>query len=68
MLKTLGPQDAEQTFPGWLGDGLDYADFIYAASPKPCLIFSAIRDFFPIDGARETFQDYSLDEVTGATL
>lgn len=57
MLKTLGPQDAEQTFPGWLGDGLDYPDFLYAASPKPYLILSAIRDFFPIDGARETFQE-----------
>jgi len=57
MLKTLGPQDAEQVFPGWLGDGLDYPDFIYAATPKPYLILSAIRDFFPIDGARETFQE-----------
>jgi cephalosporin-C deacetylase-like acetyl esterase len=57
MLKTLGPQDAEQTFPGWLADGLDYPDFIYAAAPKPYLILSAIRDFFPIDGARETFQE-----------
>ena len=57
MLKTLGPQDAEQTFPGWLGDGLDYPDFIYAAAPKPYLILSAIRDFFPIDGARETFRE-----------
>jgi cephalosporin-C deacetylase-like acetyl esterase len=57
MLKTIGPQDAEQVFPGWLGNGLDYPDFIYAASPKPYLMLTAIRDFFPIDGARETFQE-----------
>jgi cephalosporin-C deacetylase-like acetyl esterase len=57
MLKTIGPQDAEQVFPGWLGNGLDYPDFIYAASPKPFLMLSAIRDFFPIDGARETFRE-----------
>ena len=57
MMKTIGPQDAEQLFPGWLGDGLDYPDFIYAASPKPYLMLSAIRDFFPIDGARETFYE-----------
>jgi cephalosporin-C deacetylase-like acetyl esterase len=57
MLKTIGPQDAEQVFPGWLGDGLDYPDFIYAAAPKPYLMLSAIRDFFPIDGARETFRE-----------
>ncbi len=57
MMKTLGPQDAEQVFPGWLADGLDYPDFIYAASPKPYQMLSAIRDFFPIDGARETFRE-----------
>jgi len=57
MMKTLGPQDAEQVFPRWLADGLDYPDFIYAAAPKPYLMLSAIRDFFPIDGARETFHE-----------
>lgn len=57
MMKTIGPQDAEQVFPGWLADGLDYPDFIYAAAPKPYLMLSAIRDFFPIDGARETFHE-----------
>lgn len=57
MLETIGPQDGEQVLTGWLGDGLDYADFIYSASPKPYLLLSAIRDFFPIDGARETFRE-----------
>jgi cephalosporin-C deacetylase-like acetyl esterase len=57
MLHTLGPQDAEQVFPNWLRDGLDYPDFIYAFAPKPYLILSAIRDFFPIGGARETFAE-----------
>ncbi|MEO8657903.1 MAG: acetylxylan esterase [Bryobacteraceae bacterium] len=54
MLKTIGPQDAEQVFPNWLSSGLDYPDFIYAAAPKPYIVLSAIRDFFPIDGVRET--------------
>jgi cephalosporin-C deacetylase-like acetyl esterase len=57
MLSTIGPQDAEQVFPNWLRDGLDYPDFIYAFAPKPFLILSAIRDFFPIGGARETFEE-----------
>jgi cephalosporin-C deacetylase-like acetyl esterase len=57
MLLTLGPQDAEQVFPNWLRDGLDYPDFIYAFAPKPFLILSAIRDFFPIGGARQTFEE-----------
>src|SRR5256886_6849928 len=57
MLQTIGPQDAEQTFPFWLQEGLDYPDYLYAFAPKPCLLLSAIRDFFPIAGARETFAE-----------
>jgi len=59
MLETIGPQDAEQTFPFWLQDGLDYPDYLYAFAPKPYLLLSAIRDFFPIEGARETFAEAS---------
>jgi cephalosporin-C deacetylase-like acetyl esterase len=57
MLQTIGPQDAEQTFPFWLRDGFDYPDYLYAFAPKPCLLLSAIRDFFPIAGARQTFAE-----------
>jgi cephalosporin-C deacetylase-like acetyl esterase len=57
MLHTIGPQDAEQTFPFWLQDGFDYPDYLYAFAPKPYLLLSAIRDFFPIAGARETFAE-----------
>ncbi len=57
MLQTIGPQDAEQTFPFWLRDGFDYPDYLYAFAPKPYLLLSAIRDFFPIAGARETFAE-----------
>ncbi len=52
-----GPQDAEQVFPGWLKNGMDFPDFIYSFAPKPFLILSAIRDFFPIGGVRETFAE-----------
>jgi len=57
MLRTIGPQDAEQVLPYWIRDGLDYPDFIYAFAPKPYRILSAIRDFFPIGGARQTFEE-----------
>src|SRR5579872_6842843 len=57
MLRTIGPQDAEQVLPFWIRDGLDYPDFIYAFAPKPYRILSAIRDFFPIGGARQTFEE-----------
>lgn len=51
-----GPQDAEQVWPGFLSAQFDFADFIRAFAPKPFLISSAIRDYFPIAGARATFQ------------
>jgi cephalosporin-C deacetylase-like acetyl esterase len=55
MLESIGPQDAEQVFPLFIRDGLDYPDYIYAFGEKPYLMLTAIRDFFPIGGARATF-------------
>jgi cephalosporin-C deacetylase-like acetyl esterase len=57
LLETIGPQDAEQNIPPWIADGLDHADFVHAFAPKPYLILSAIRDFFSITGARETYHE-----------
>ena len=57
MLESIGPQDAEQVFPLWLRDGLDYPDYIYAFAGKPFLMLTAIRDFFPIGGARASFDE-----------
>jgi cephalosporin-C deacetylase-like acetyl esterase len=57
LLETIGPQDAEQCFPGFLADGLDHADFLLAFAPRPVLVLSAIRDFFSIKGARESFAE-----------
>ena len=57
LIDALGPQDAEQVFPSWLKNEMDFPDFLYSFAPKPFLILSAIRDFFPIGGARETFAE-----------
>jgi cephalosporin-C deacetylase-like acetyl esterase len=57
LLETIGPQDAEQNLPPWLADGLDQPDFVIAFAPKPFLMLSAVRDFFPIAGARATFRE-----------
>ena len=57
LLETIGPQDAEQCFPGWLAAGLDHGDFVLAFAPKPYLILAAIRDFFSIAGARATYEE-----------
>jgi cephalosporin-C deacetylase-like acetyl esterase len=59
-----GPQDLEQTLPGFLKLGLDFPDMIVAALPRPFLASSAIQDFFPIAGGRATIAEarrlYSL--------
>jgi cephalosporin-C deacetylase-like acetyl esterase len=63
----LGPQDAEQNFVNFLKDGLDFPDFLIAFAPKPIHMATAIRDFFPIDGARATFAEARrIFELMGA--
>jgi len=57
LIETIGAQDAEQNLPPFLSEGLDQADFVTAFAPKPYLILSAARDFFPIAGTRQTFRE-----------
>jgi cephalosporin-C deacetylase-like acetyl esterase len=57
LVQTIGPQDGEQCLPPWIADGLDHPDFVLAFGLKPYLILSAIRDFFSITGARETYSE-----------
>ncbi len=62
-----GPQDAEQVFAGFLRDGLDFSDFLIAFAPKPIQMGVAIRDFFPIEGARATYAEArSIFNIAGA--
>ncbi len=61
-----GPQDAEQIFPGFIEKGLDFGDFALAHAPRPFIMTTAIRDYFPIDGARATFkQNQRLFDLLG---
>lgn len=55
LFKSIGPQDAEQNFPGFLKQELDLADLLEVRAPKPALIISTTRDFFSIQGARDTY-------------
>ncbi len=57
LLKTRGPQDAEQNLPDFVANELDLADYLVARAPKPTLIISTSRDFFSIEGARDTYQE-----------
>ena len=61
-----GPQDAEQVFNRFLADHLDYGAFLTAISPRPVQMQVATKDFFPIEGAHETFaEEKRLFQVLG---
>lgn len=51
-----GPQDAEQQFPDQMKAGIDHVDLVALAAPMPYLICSTDQDFFPVEGARRTFE------------
>lgn len=55
MIYNIGAQEPEQSMPRFMEKGLDQADLILAAAPRPYFIGSALMDYFPIDGTRDTF-------------
>jgi len=57
LLESIGPQDAEQNFYHGVASGITHADFIEIRAPKPTLIVATTRDFFSIQGARETYRE-----------
>lgn len=52
-----GPQEAEQSLPRFIEQGLDFADWVEAAAPRPYAIVSTTEDMFPFAGARKTFEE-----------
>ena len=52
--ETIGPQDAEQVLYHGIKYGLDFADYLEVRAPKPALQITTTRDFFSIQGARDT--------------
>jgi len=57
LLESIGPQDAEQNLFHAIKRGITHADFITARAPNPTLMVTTTRDFFSIQGARETFTE-----------
>ena len=57
LMKTIGPQDAEQNIFGQMAFGMDHPDYILMRAPKPTLMCVATRDFFDIEGAWDTFRE-----------
>jgi len=57
LLESIGPQDAEQNLYHGIANSIDHADLLEIRAPKPILIMSTTRDFFSIQGARETYEE-----------
>ena len=70
LLPTVGPQDGEQSIPGFIAAGLDFPDWIELAAPRPYAVLSTYSDMFPFAGARTTVIEarrfYSLFDPTAA--
>lgn len=59
LLDSIAAQDAEQDPYGGIAAGIDYADFLEVRAPRPTLVVATTRDFFSIQGARETCAEAS---------
>ncbi|MCE6992460.1 acetylxylan esterase [Dyadobacter sp. CY323] len=57
LIKSNGPQDAEQNLMYGLENGIDMADFLEVRAPKPALIVATTRDIFAIQGARDSYHE-----------
>ena len=60
LLQTMGNQDAEQNFPGFISKGLDLPDLLSVRAPKPSLMITTTRDIFSIQGAREAEKEIAM--------
>jgi len=52
LLPSIGPQDAEQSSPGFIAAGLDFPDWVELAAPRPYAIIATTSDMFPFAGAQ----------------
>jgi cephalosporin-C deacetylase-like acetyl esterase len=57
LLSSIGPQEAEQTIPDFVADGLSFPDWIEAAAPMPYAVISTTEDMFPFAGARKSVDE-----------
>lgn len=57
LLISHGPQDAEQSIPGFIAAGLDFPDWVELFAPKPYAIVSTTGDMFPYAGAKSTYEE-----------
>src|SRR5579872_1594651 len=54
---STGVQEAEQSIPCFIEQGLDFGDWVEAFAPKPYGIISTTNDMFPFQGARQAYEE-----------
>ena len=52
-----GVQEAEQSIPHFIQQGLDFPDWVEQMAPKPYAIVSTTEDMFPFEGARQSYEE-----------
>jgi cephalosporin-C deacetylase-like acetyl esterase len=52
-----GVQEAEQSVPHFIEQGLDFPDWVEQMAPKPYAIVSTTEDMFPFEGARQSYEE-----------
>jgi cephalosporin-C deacetylase-like acetyl esterase len=57
LLPAIGPQDAEQSVPGFIASGFDFADWVEAAAPRAYAMVGTTGDMFPWKGFLETARE-----------
>ena len=57
LASNQGAQDAEQSIPHFIQEGLDFPDWVEAFAPKPFAVVSTESDMFPFAGARTTVDE-----------
>lgn len=57
LLESIGPQDAEQNFYHGVLKEITHADLLEVRAPNSMMICVGTRDFFSIQGARETYSE-----------
>ncbi len=57
LLESIGVQDGEQNLYHGLTKGIDHFEYIAVRAPKPTLLMATTRDFFSIQGTRETYRE-----------
>ncbi len=57
LMESIGPQDGEQNMYHAVAEGITHADYLEVSAPKPILMVTTTRDFFSIQGARETYRE-----------